>query len=145
MLGGAAGVVFGVTESGLLGVVLIVGSGLFLACFACPVVLSTIFRVPVVVITGEGIRFPLMGVHLEWSQISSIRVSPGSVERSRVAKLLIFPTDIQEVTGQVWPWLRSDLRRDLSVYGTPLVVSDKSLDHSLEDIVSAISAEQGES
>jgi hypothetical protein len=38
----------------------------------------------------------------------------------------------------VRPWLRRDARGNLARYGTPIAVSDRSLDHSVDDIAAAI-------
>ncbi len=35
-------------------------------------------------------------------------------------------------------WLRWEARRDLARYGTPIVLSGLSLDHSIDDIAAAI-------
>jgi hypothetical protein len=59
--------------------------------------------------------------------------------------LLIFPANPQAALGQVRPWLRQDARGNLARYGTPIVVSGLSLDHSIDDIAAAVAQHRGTS
>lgn len=62
-------IVFGSTMNGLFRIGVISGGVLLLALTGMPVIASTVFRVPVIVIDAAGIRFPLMGVRLSWAQV----------------------------------------------------------------------------
>jgi len=133
----AVTVAWGVSRGGLAGVVVVASGGLMLAVFAYPVVASTVFRVPVIVISDGGIRLPLMGVHLPWEGVSSTAIG-ASPRRPGKRLLLIFPVDTTHTLRQVRPWLRREARSNDAQYGSPIVVSDQSLDHSIDDIASAI-------
>jgi hypothetical protein len=52
--------------------------------------------------------------------------------------LLVYPADAEAVAGGARWWLRREARGNLAMYGTPIVVSDRSLDRSLNDIDAAI-------
>jgi hypothetical protein len=135
MAAAAAAIAGGVAEAGPFGAVATVAGGLLLALFGYPVVASTVCRVPVVAVDGNGIRLPLMGVRMTWAQVSCVEQSTSL--RGRPV-LLIFPADPQAAVGQVRPWLRREARSNIARYGTPIVMSGLSLDHSLEDISAAI-------
>jgi hypothetical protein len=75
-----------------------------------------------------------LGVRLRWAEISSVKRGV----KSGFPVLLIVPTAPEAVVGQVRPWLRSEARSHLARYGTPIVVSGQSMDHSVDDILSAI-------
>lgn len=126
---------YGVILGNVLGVLIAVGGIVLLALFGLPVLISTVFRVPVVAIDSTGIRLPLMGVRLHWSEVSSVR---RGVKPTGLPVLLIIPTSPEAVLGQVRPWLRSESRSNLAQLGTPIVVSDASMDHSVDDILSAV-------
>jgi hypothetical protein len=104
---------------------------------SCPFVVSTVCRVPVVAVGSDGIRFPLMGVHLAWLEVCSVKRSTCLRGRAQPV-LLIFPADPQATLGQVRPWLRQEARQNIARYGTPIAVSGPSLDHSVDDIAAAI-------
>ncbi|MFE9694831.1 hypothetical protein [Micromonospora sp. NPDC005806] len=126
---------YGVILGNVFGVLIAAGGGALLALFGLPMLISTVFRVPAVAIDARGIRLPLMGVRLRWSEISS--VSRGA-KPSGLPVLLIIPTAPDAALGQVRPWLRAEARSHLAQHGTPIVVSGQSMDHSVEDILSAI-------
>jgi hypothetical protein len=128
------------TVDGALGLALTIGCSVLLALLGYPVVLSTLFRVPVLAVTGAGLRMPLMGVRLPWSQITGTSrvVRPERGRRADTALLLIHPADPQATLRQVRPWLRRETRQNLARYGSPIVVSDLSLDRSLAEIEAAI-------
>src|SRR5262245_46764454 len=86
VLAGAA-LAWGVMQGGLVGTAVATSGGLVLALFAYPVVTSTVFRVPVIVITDGGIRLPLMGVHLPWEGVSSTAI--GAPPRRPEIRLLL--------------------------------------------------------
>jgi hypothetical protein len=130
-LGGAAA---GVSWGGLAGVVVLVSSGAFLALLGVPVAASTVLRVPVVAINELGIRLPMMRIRLAWSDVLS-------VQRPLTADgplLLIIPEEPAEVIDQAWPWLRRELRDNYGRHGGPIVIRDKSLSRSCEQILAAV-------
>lgn len=126
-------VVLGTMEVPLFAIVIAPAGLLILAVFGCPVLVSTICRVPVVVIDNVGVRFPMLGVRLGWGEVARV------AERTDTRKvLLIYPVDSSGVLDEVRPWLRSQARTEFARYGTPIVVRDRSLDHSLDVILSAV-------
>ena len=80
----------GVAPADLPGAVIAIGGGLALAVFGYPFVVSTVCRVPVVAVDGDGIRFPLMGVQLAWPEVRLVKRATGLRGR-RQPVLLIFP------------------------------------------------------
>jgi hypothetical protein len=138
MLIASAVVGYGVARADLLGTIIAVGGAVWLVLFGYPIVVSTICRVPVVAVGDDGIRFPLMGVRLGWREVSSATCSAAMRGHARAPVLLIFPADPQAAIGQIRPWLRREARGNLARYGTPIVVSGLSLDHSIDDIAAAV-------
>jgi hypothetical protein len=138
MLIAAALVGYGLAQADLLGAVIAVCGAVWLVLFGYPVVVSTMCRVPVVAVGDDGIRFPLMGVRLGWPEVSSATRSAALRKRAQAPVLLIFPADPQAALGRVRPWLRREARGNLARYGTPIVFSGLSLDHSLDDIAAAV-------
>jgi hypothetical protein len=129
----AAVVTYGATQALMLAIVTTSGGLLMLAVFGYPVVVSTICRVPVVVVDSTGVRFPLLGVRLGWGEVARVAI------RSDTRKmLLIYPVDSSGVFRQMRPWLRSQARTEFARHGTPIVVGDRSLDHSVDDILCAV-------
>jgi hypothetical protein len=134
-----AGLVSGVTLGGVSGAVVAAACGVLLALLGYPVALSTVGRVPVLVVGDDGLRFPLMGPRVAWADVASVKRSVGGRARaSSVPVLLVYPADAGAVISQVRPWLRREARGELARYGTPLVLSSMSLDRSLDDIEAAI-------
>lgn len=134
---GVAVVLRGGVANGVLGAVVVASGGVLLALLGMPIVVSTLFRVPALVVDDAGIRLPLMGVSLAWTEISSVTLLAQPSGRPRRA-ILIVPTDPDDVVRQARPWLRREARANLGRHGTPLVVPGASLNRSLEDIVAAI-------
>jgi hypothetical protein len=133
----AAVLTWGVVRGGPIGAAVAVGGALMLAVFAYPVLVSTVFRIPVIAIDDDGIRLPLMGVRLPWDGVSSTGLG-ALPRRPGTFLLLIIPVDAEATVAQVRPWLRREARRSLAQYGTPISLSDLSLDHSSDDIAAAI-------
>jgi hypothetical protein len=131
----AAAIAGGVALAGPAGAVAALAGGVLLALLGYPVVVSTVCRVPVVAVDRDGIRLPLMGVRLTWPQVSSVKRSTSL--RGRPV-LLIIPAAPQAAVSQARPWLRREARRNIARYGTPIVLSGLSLDHSLDDIAAAV-------
>lgn len=130
--------VFGVLRAGVLGtLVAVCGAGL-LVLFGGPFVVSTVFRVPVLTVDERGIRLPLMGVRLSWDEVVDVRRSAALRGGTSTPVLLIVPTAPEVVVDRVRPWLFREARGNLARYGTPIVLSDRSLDHSLDDITTAV-------
>jgi hypothetical protein len=126
-------VAFGTVQAPMFAIVITPAGMLILAMFSYPVLVSTICRVPVIVVDNAGVRFPLLGVRLGWGEVARV------AERTDTRKvLLIYPVDSSGVLHQVHPWLRSQARAEFARYGTPIVVRDRSLDHSLDAILSAV-------
>lgn len=143
MLIAAALVGYGIARADVLGTVIAVCGAVWLVLFGYPVVVSTVCRVPVVAVGDDGIRFPLMGVRLGWPEVSSATRGTALRGRARTPVLLIFPADPQAALGQVRPWLRREARGNLARYGTPIVLSGRSLDHSIDDIATAVRQRRG--
>lgn len=129
-------IVLGLVRAGLLGALVATGGGVMLVVFGHPVLASTIGRVPVLAVGDDGIRLPLMGVRLGWAEISTVR--RGAAPGGSAPVLLIFPADPAAVIARMRPWLRRTARDDLVRYGTPIVVRDASLDHSIDAIAAAV-------
>lgn len=134
----AALVPFGVVRAGLLGTLVAVGGAVSLVLFGGPILVSTVCRVPVVTVEETGIRLPLMGVRLRWDEVAAVRRTAALSGKRNTPVLLIVPTEPEIVLGGVRPWLRPEARGDLARYGTPIVLSGLSLDHSLDDIAAAV-------
>jgi hypothetical protein len=128
--------VTGVGIDGVFRVVLVTCGGVLLVLLGVPVLLSTVLRVPTVAIDEEGIRLPLMGVRLTWTQIEMVR----RTTRADIPVLLVVPTAPDDVLRQARPWLRTELRRNVIRYGTPIVVPGPSSDHTVDDILTAVAA-----
>ncbi|WP_433178154.1 hypothetical protein [Actinoallomurus sp. CA-150999] len=137
-LAAVAGVVFGVTRPDLLGVLIAVSGAVLLVVFGGPIIVSTVCRVPVVAVDESGIRFPLMGVRLSWGEVASVTRSVALRGKTSTPVLLIVPAEPEDVVRRAWPWLRREARGNMARYGTPIVLSDLSLDHSIDDIVTAV-------
>jgi hypothetical protein len=99
------------TFGGLIGVVVTVSGGLLVVMLATPIVISTVFRLPVLVIDGDGLRLPLMGVRLSRSEIIRVRQA---IEPKRAA-LLIAPADGSAVVRR----LRAEGRANLALVRDP--------------------------
>lgn len=126
----------GILDEGV-GAVLIAGGGMGATALGLPIVISTLFRVPVVVIDGEGVRFPMMGVPLTWPEVAAVTVVARPGGRARPA-ILVIPVDSAAVVRQARPWLRRAARSDIARHGTPQVVRAASLNRPLDDIVAAV-------
>ncbi|MCO5973342.1 hypothetical protein [Actinoallomurus soli] len=138
MLAAVAALVFGVTRADLPGAVIAVCGAVLLVLFGGPVVVSTVCRVPVVAVDESGVRLPLMGVRLSWDEVADVRRTAALRGRTSTPVLLIVPTQPEIVVDRVRPWLFREARGNLARYGTPIVLSDQSLDHSLDDITTAV-------
>lgn len=134
---GAALVAFGVAQADLLGTLIAVSGSVLFVVFAGPIIVSTVCRVPVVAVEESGIRFPLMGVRLSWRDVATVKRSATLRGKTHTPALLIVPTEPEAVLGRVRPWLRREARGNIARYGTPIVLSDLSLDHSIDDIAAA--------
>lgn len=137
---GIAVIVAGVAVGDLLGIVLIIAGAVWTLLWGFPVLLSTLLRVPALSIDPHGIRLPLMGIQLAWTEISAVRHGVIVRGTTQTPVLLVVPTDPGATAAQVRPWLRRQARRDLATHGTPIVVDDRSLDHSIDEIRSAMNA-----
>lgn len=134
----AALVVFGATRAGLLGALVAVSGGVLLVVFGAPVLISTVFRVPVLAVEETGVRLPLMGVRLSWDDVASVQRTAAVSGRPNTPVLLIVPTEPEAVAARVRPWLRREARGNVARYGTPIVLSGVSFDRSVDDIAAAV-------
>lgn len=133
-------IVIGAVRGGVFGVIVIVCGSVLAAALGYPVVAGIVFRRPAVMVGPDGIRLPLMGVRLSWAEIADVRTGLKANGRTPVAVLLVVPTDPAAVVRQAHWWLRRQARADLARFGAPVVIDDRSLDHSLEEIRSAVRA-----
>jgi hypothetical protein len=124
----------GTTFDGVIRIVTITSGGLLVVLLAAPVVISALFRVPVLVIDSDGVRLPLTGVHLAWSEVMRVRQA---IEPKRRA-LLIVPADQSAVLRQMRPWLRAEGRSNIARYGTPIVLTSASVNRTIDETHSAI-------
>jgi len=131
---GVAAIISGFMFSGFARIFIIVGGVALAVLLGGPVLASTVLRVPILTVDAAGVRFPLMGVRLGWADIMAVRQS---ITPARAA-LLIVPRDKEAALRQMRPWLRAEGRTNIASYGTPIVVSQHSIDHKLEDIQSAV-------
>jgi hypothetical protein len=140
---GAALVAFGVTWADLLErLVAVVSGSVLLVVLAGPIIVSTMCRVPVVAVEESGIRLPLMGVRLSWREVATVKRSAALRGKTHTPVLLIVPAEPEAVLGRIRPWLRREARGNIARYGTPIVLSDLSLDHSIDDIAAAAAHHQ---
>ncbi|WP_027344291.1 hypothetical protein [Hamadaea tsunoensis] len=123
---------------GGLFIIAAVGVLAFALLLAYPVLASTLFRVPALRVTNEGIAFPLMGPSLPWSEVSDVRWGELPVGTGTRPVVLVVPARPDQVLHQVRPWLRGDVRKRVAQFGTPLVIADTSLDRPIDDIFAAI-------
>lgn len=95
---------------------------------------------PLAVLNAEGIAFPREGVRVAWPEITEIRVSPirgagARTARHRVVAFLV--ADPEAVVTRFRSFAQRRGRRSLSLYGTPISLTDYLLVRSAEDIVTA--------
>jgi hypothetical protein len=131
-------VVIGAVSGGALGVVMVVCGAVFALLLGYPVVASTVLRVPAVVVGPDGIRLPMMGVRLGWGEIAEVRSGMRMRGRVQTPVLLVVPADPDATVRQARWWLRREARTDLASLGAPVVIDDRSLDHTLADIRAAV-------
>jgi hypothetical protein len=127
-------IAYGLTSTGAVRLGLVVAGAVLALVLGYPILLSTVFRVPVVAVDEAGIRLPLLGVRLAWPEVAAVRPAM----RANFPVLLIVPTDPPAVLTRVRPWLRGEGRSDLKQFGTPIVLMAQSLNHSLDEIQAAI-------
>jgi hypothetical protein len=72
------------------------------------VVVSTIFRVPLLAVDPAGVRLPMMGIHLAWADVAAVRQGAAGPRATPI--LLIVPRDQQSAVSQMRPWVRSQGR-----------------------------------
>lgn len=135
-------VVLGAVRGDVLGAVLIVCGAAFAVLLGYPVVVSTVLRVPVVVVGPEGIRLPVMGVRLGWEEIVEVRPAVRVRGQAQTPVLLVLPVDPDGTVRQARWWLRREARNELASLGAPLVIDDRSLDHTLAQIRDAVAMHQ---
>jgi hypothetical protein len=142
VLAALVGVVWGVRTGGAAGIAGAVGAGTLALALGYPILLSTVLRIPVIDVSDIGIRLPLLGVRLRWSEVADVRQTARTNARPdrgpSVPLLLVVPAYPGPTMKSVRPWLRSDARRNLKAYGTPVVISDVALNRSLAEIQDAV-------
>jgi hypothetical protein len=126
-------IIYGIASDGVLRLVLLVSGVLFVVLIGGPVLVSTVGRVPVLAVNGAGVRLPLMGVRLAWPEIAAVRQASGPTRPA----LLIIPNDTAAALSRMRPWLRAEGRSNLARYGTPIVVPQQSMDHTLDQMCAA--------
>jgi uncharacterized membrane protein len=125
---------YGLTAGGAIRVGLIVAGVAMAALLGYPIVLSTLFRVPLMALDDAGVRLPLMGVGLTWAEVADVR----QAVRNNFPVLLLIPTDPSAVLARTRPWLRATARADLAELGTPIVLMAQSMNRSLDEIQAAV-------
>jgi hypothetical protein len=138
LLVGVAALVGGLLSSGIFWPLVACAGGLLVVLFGAPVVLSTVCRVPVLVVDDHGVRFPLLGVRLGWPDIARVARQSDLRRPPPAAVLVVVPADVDATVRQVRPWLRRDIRANLTRYGAPIVLSDASLNRPLDTITEAV-------
>jgi hypothetical protein len=124
----------GITMDGVIRYLVLASGVMFVAILGTPVLLSTVFRVPMLAVDDAGVRLPLMGVRLGWADIAAVRQGSGPT----APVLLIVPTDKQAVLTQVRPWIRAESRTNIARFGTPIVVPQQSANRTLDEIQTAV-------
>jgi hypothetical protein len=137
-LAAVAPIAYGAGRGDVLGDVVAVAAAVLFALLCYPIIASTVFRVPVLVVDDNGIRLPLMGVRLSWAELATSKRSTDLRGRLPAPVLLIVPTDPEAALARTHPWLRREARANLARHGTPIVLSGQSLDHSLDAIAGAL-------
>jgi hypothetical protein len=132
---GAALAGLGITMGGLVGALELAVGAAFVLILGAPVVISTVFRVPLLAVDGTGVRLPMMGVRLAWAEIAAVR--PGVSPADRPV-LLIVPADPQGAVRRMRPWVRSEGRTNLGRYGTPIVIPEQSMNRTVAEMRDAI-------
>jgi hypothetical protein len=125
---------YGLTAGGVIRVGLIVAGAALAVLLGYPVVLSTVFRVPLIAVDEAGVRLPLMGVRLAWAEVADVR----RAVRNNFPVLLLVPTDPPAVVARTRPWLRAEARTNVAEFGTPIVLMAQSMNHSLDEIEAAV-------
>jgi hypothetical protein len=96
-------------------------------------------RRPVLVMDGGGVRFGA-GISVPWAAITEIRVHPlrtGNRPNPRHRVIAFVCADPRIPLENLSGLRLSNARRALTYYGSPLVVASRSLDHTVEQIVTA--------
>ena len=127
-------ILYGLTAGGLVRAGLIVAGVAMAALLGYPIVLSTVFRVPLIAIDDTGVRLPLQGVRLTWAELADVRQGI----RNNFPVLLLIPADPAAVLTRTRPWLRATARADLTEFGTPIVLMAQTMNHTLDEIQTAI-------
>jgi hypothetical protein len=99
-------------------------------------------RRPVLVIDGGGVRFGT-GIGVPWAAITEIRLHPlrtGNRPNPRHRVIAFVCADPRVPLESLSGLRRSNARRALTYYGSPLVVASRGLDHTAEQIVAAAAA-----
>ena len=127
-------ILYGLTAGGLVRAGLIVAGVVLAVLLGYPIVLSTVFRVPLIAVDDTGVRLPLMGVRLTWPELADVRQGV----RNNFPVLLLVPRDPAAVLARTRPWLRATARADLTEFGTPIVLMAQTMNHTLDEIQTAI-------
>jgi hypothetical protein len=127
-----------VLRGGQVSLVLAAVLGVLLVVRGVPLVVSTVCRVPVIVVGDAGVRLPLMGVRLSWSEVAGVRREVKVTGRQQIPLLLVVANDADAVARRAWPWLRSQVRAEIRAHGAPVVLADGSVDRPVEEVAYAI-------
>jgi hypothetical protein len=95
---------------------------------------------PVLTLDSGGVSLPQSDFTLPWHQIATVRVLPmphGAGRRGRHRVVTFVPDDVEQVIQSAPPKLAKSMRRATAFYGSPLVVIDKGLTSSADEITRA--------
>jgi hypothetical protein len=98
---------------------------------------------PVVVLDGDGVHMPSIACDLPWDSLGEVRLVPVRYARRGAQQAMVIafvprdpPAVLDAITG-VGRARKRRLGRSLRVYGTPMTVSDGTLDHPGEQVAAA--------
>lgn len=132
---GAALVALGIAMGGFVGHLELAVGVAFVLFLGAPLLISTVFRAPVLAVDSTGIRLPMMGVRLPWAAVADVRATVSPQNRP---VLLILPADPQGTVRGMRPWVRSEGRTNITRYGTPIVIPEQSVGRTVAEMRDAI-------
>jgi hypothetical protein len=132
---GAALAGLGAVMGGFVGGFELAVGAAFVLILGAPLLISTVFRAPVLAVDDTGVRLPMMGVRLSWAEVADVRPAVGPTNRP---VLLIRPADPQSAVRQMRPWVRSEGRTNITRYGTPIMIPEQSVDHTVAEMLAAV-------
>lgn len=91
----------------------------------------------------DGISSPFLDVRVGWQEVAEVRVLPQrtTARTNSCHRVVAFVlADPERVLARIGGVKAKGARLDLRYYGSPLVLADQMLDHSAEEIASAVQA-----